>query len=91
MASSKTQNRLKETVQTGSEINAIIFSKILPVALYDFLGLLENVLRMLALVISYLNQARVYTEEYLSSDSHLMTGERMTKEKQMFSQILESQ
>ena len=24
---------------------------------------------MLALVISYLNQARVYTEEYLSSDS----------------------
>ena len=29
---------------------------------------LENELRMLALVISYLNQARFFTKQYLSSD-----------------------
>ena len=68
VASSKTQRLKKKRRSRRSEINAIIFSKIKQLALDEFLGLLDE-LRMLVWVISYLNQAKVYTEEYLSSDS----------------------
>ena len=67
---------IKNTKQTERKdpdrlgIKFYIFSKIKQAVLDDFVGLLD-VLRMMALVISYLTQTRVYTEEQLSSDSHM--------------------
>ena len=67
---------IKNTKQTERKdpdrlgIKFYIFSKIKQAALDDFVGLL-GVLRMMALVISYLTQTRVITEEQLSSDSHM--------------------
>ena len=64
VASSKTQSRLKQKILTCSGINAVPFSKLKKAAFYEFLGVLDE-LRMLALVISGLNQARIYTEDYV--------------------------
>ena len=62
IVASKYRTVWKTKILTGSEINVVIFSKIKQTAFDDFLGLLDE-LKMLALVIFYRNQSRVYIEE----------------------------
>ena len=68
MAASKHRTLWNKRSWQALKKKAVSFSKIKQTAHDDVLGLLDK-LKMLTLVISYLNQARVYTEEYLNSDS----------------------